>query len=163
MYEWDKKTTRKSVHITLLALLLIQVFVFIILYYSDMFMILFSGKYNVEEDTQGKGWSQGRGGRGGGLGQMENRNLVIYTHTPIIHIIWLYSVYELACAYSTQAFVFCFFLKRFANSNPFGGPAPEPLSDPWLRSIFCSSSSFLWVNVTLKKGRASGFQHYTGR
>lgn len=50
-----KKTTTKSVHITLLALLLIQVFVFIILYYSDMFMILFSGKYNVEEDTQGKG------------------------------------------------------------------------------------------------------------
>lgn len=63
--EWDKKPLQKSVHITLLALLLIQVFVFIILYYSDMFMILSSGKYNVEEDTQGKGWSQGRGG---GLG-----------------------------------------------------------------------------------------------
>lgn len=59
VYEWDKKTTTKSVHITLLALLLIQVFVFIILYYSDMFMILSSGKYNVEEDTQGKGQSQG--------------------------------------------------------------------------------------------------------
>lgn len=49
-----QKTTTKSVHITLLALLLIQVFVFIILYYSDMFMILSSGKY-VEEDTQGQG------------------------------------------------------------------------------------------------------------
>lgn len=52
VYEWDKKTTTKSVHITLLALLLIQVFVFIILYYSDMFMILSSGEYNVEEDTE---------------------------------------------------------------------------------------------------------------
>lgn len=61
-----QKTTTKSVHITLLALLLIQVFVFIILYYSDMFMILSSGKYNVEEDTQGKGQSQG--GVQGGLG-----------------------------------------------------------------------------------------------
>lgn len=48
MNETRKRKTlpkKKSVHITLLALLLIQVFVFIILYYSDMFMILSSGKH----------------------------------------------------------------------------------------------------------------------
>lgn len=52
VYEWDKKQNKKtlqSVHITLLALLLIQVFVFIILYYSDMFMILSSGEYRGTE------------------------------------------------------------------------------------------------------------------
>lgn len=46
VYEWDKIIT-KSVHITLLALLLIQVFIFFILYYSDMFMI-----FNLLGNTQ---------------------------------------------------------------------------------------------------------------
>lgn len=44
--ETKKKITIKSVHITLLALLLIQVLVnvFLFLYYSDMFMLFSSGK-----------------------------------------------------------------------------------------------------------------------
>lgn len=72
MNETRKRKTlqkKKSVHITLLALLLIQVFVFIILYYSDMFMILSSGKHwcwiqRVRSWCQGRG----RGGKGKGVG-----------------------------------------------------------------------------------------------
>lgn len=37
---------------------------------------------------------------------------------------WLYTVYELECAYSTQAFVS--FKERFANSALCGAPAPDP-------------------------------------
>lgn len=62
----------------------------------------------------------------------------------------LYTVYELACAYSTQAFVFLF-LKRDLLIQLFLGPLPRSLSDPWLRSIFCLSSSCLQVRGTLKK------------
>lgn len=67
--EKEKHYKKKSVHITLLALLLIQVFVFIILYYSDMFMILSSGKHwcwiqRVRSWCQGRG----RGGKGKGVG-----------------------------------------------------------------------------------------------
>lgn len=58
-----KKSTTKSVHITLLALLLIQVFVFIILYYSDMFVILSSGKISCRG-----GYTGLKAGQGGGLG-----------------------------------------------------------------------------------------------
>lgn len=43
----------------------------------------------------------------------------------------LCAVYELACAYSTQAFFFFFFLKRDLLIQLFlGSPPPEPLSDP---------------------------------
>ena len=107
----EKKTTTKSVHITLLALLLIQVFVFIISYYSDMFMIWFSGKYNV-------GYTGGRA-----LATWENRDVAhIRTYTHIMYS--LYGVYELACAYSTRAFCLSFFFKeRFANSALSGVPS----------------------------------------
>lgn len=75
--------------------------------------------------------AEARAGEGDGLGLSgKQRNLAISTHTPIIYS-WLYVVYELACAYSTQAFVFLsffvLFLKRFSNSNLFEAPAPEPL------------------------------------
>lgn len=87
-------------------------------------MILSSGKYNVEEDTQGKGLKAGRGWVGLGLRLSgKQRDLAMYTHTPITYS-WLYAVYELACAYSTQAFVS--FKERFANSTLFGAPAPDP-------------------------------------
>lgn len=78
---------KKSVHITLLALLLIQVFVFIILYYSDMFMILSSGEHNAEEGTRGKCQSRGRGAERGVVGLRpsgKQRDLAIYTHTHIM-------------------------------------------------------------------------------
>lgn len=89
-----QKTTTKSVHITLLALLLIQVFVFIILYYSDMFMILSSGEYNVEEDTQAIRAE----------GKTERSSHILKHSRSVLVVV---SVYELACAYSTQALEIC--------------------------------------------------------
>lgn len=74
----------------------------------------------------------GVGGLGGGLRLSgKQRDLAIYTHTPIMYS-WLYTVYELACAYSTQA-CFFFFLKRDLLIQLFfsgGAPCPTPLSDP---------------------------------
>lgn len=98
---------------------------------------------------------EGRAGRGRGLRLSgKQRDLAIYTHTPIMYS-WVYTVYELACAYSTQAFVF--FKERFANSTLFGGPCPTPLSDRWLRSILCLRSSCLRVCVTFRKRESIGF------
>lgn len=74
--------------------------------------------------------------RGGEVGRLrlsgKQRDLAIYTHTPLMYS-WLYTVYELACAYSTQA-LFC--TKNFAISTCFGGSCPKNPSDPWLRNRF---------------------------
>lgn len=155
----QKNHYKKSVHITLLALLLIQVFVFIILYYSDMFTISSSGKYNVE-DTEGEGRSQG--GVVGLRLSGKQRDLAIYTHIhPLCNLgcIHVCCIYELACAYSTQAFAFVFLKEWFANSTLFGATAPRPSSDPWLRSIHLLELQLPLSLCDFQKGRASDFQH----
>lgn len=163
VYEWDKKPLQKvfTLHYWrffwfkyLFSLFCIT----LICLWSCLLGIIMSRRiHRVRAEARAGG------GEGGLRLSGKQRDLAIYTHTPIMYS-WLYTVYELACAYSTQAFVLFCFKERFANSTLFGGPCPTPLSDPWLRSIFCSSSSCLWVHVTLKtkrkkKGRSSDFQH----
>lgn len=144
MRQKKKKPTTKSVHITLLALLLIQVFVFIILYYSDMFMILSSGKYNVEENTQGEGWRPGREGW--------KTDLAIYTHTHTLFLVhWTWTS---MCIINQGLFI-----KRDLLIQLFCGPCPTPTSVRWLRSVFCSKFQLPSASVTVKRGRASDIQH----
>lgn len=81
-YEWDKLLT-KSVHITLLALLLIQVFAFFILYYSDMLMIFSSGKHTLRRIQSES--VETRAGRERGLWASGKRNPAIHKQTPITY------------------------------------------------------------------------------
>lgn len=148
------KNTTKSVHITLLALLLIQVFLFhyfVLLWY--VYTLVFREIYCWTQRGEEKGWTRGR------LIKIQ-RN----THTSFMYS-WLYSVYELVCAYSTQSLVFF-----FQRDNSFfileggGGSLPRLLVWSLIGNL---SSSCFWVHfkkgVTETRRAETWFPTQTGR
>lgn len=107
--------------------------------------------------------AKARAGCGAEAKRETKRSSHIHTHTPIMSS-WLYAcikyIYELACAYSTQTFVFVF-LRVICSFNSFRGPGPS--SDPWLRRKYLLELQLPLGRCDFQKGRASDFQHETGR